>query len=149
MKIFGIVIKIIGRIVKAVLLLMICSTLLYIAYKGHQPMSVPQAPKGMTYFEFIGDRLDAAKTVKPVRCGWGMMLSLAMIGPIYSVVYTETAIHPDGLIARMTAPDSNIPKVVEAAEWYEVPGIWWNTVERLSWTMVGKPSRYGCKFRSI
>lgn len=29
-------------------------------------MSVPEAPKGMTYFEIIADRLDAAKTVKPV-----------------------------------------------------------------------------------
>jgi hypothetical protein len=50
----------------------------------------------MTYFEFIADRIDAAKTVEPSRCGWGMMLSLAVLGPIYSFVYTEVGIHPDG-----------------------------------------------------
>jgi len=112
-------------------------------------MHVPQAPKGMTYFGFIADRIDAAKTVEPSRCGWGMMLSLVALGPIYSFVYTEVGIHPDGFLARGTASDPDIPKDVAGAKWYEVPGIWWNTVERLSWTMVGKPAAYGCKFRPI
>jgi len=44
-------------------------------------MQVPEAPKGMTFFEFVADRIDAAKTVEPSRCGWGMMLSLATLGP--------------------------------------------------------------------
>jgi len=39
--------------------------------------------------------------------------------------------------------------IVAGAKWYKVPGIWWNTVERLSWTMVGKPAAYGCKFRAV
>ena len=94
----------------------------------------------MTYFEFMSDRIDAAKTVKPSQCGWGMMLSLVALGPIYSVVYTEVAVHPDGFLARGTAQDPDIPKGVAGAKWYEVPGIWWNTVERLSWTMLGKPA---------
>jgi len=38
---------------------------------------------------------------------------------------------------------------VAGAQWYEVPGIWWNTVERLSWTMEGKMAIYGCKFRPV
>ncbi|HOS46919.1 MAG TPA: hypothetical protein PLQ69_10635, partial [Paludibacter sp.] len=79
----------------------------------------------------------------------GMMLSLATLGPIYSFVYTEVGIHPDGALARGTAPDPDIPKDVANARWYEVPGIWWNTVERLSWTMVGKPATHGCKFRPV
>jgi len=112
-------------------------------------MNVPQAPKGMTYFEFVADRIDAAKTVEPSRCGWGMMLSLATLGPIYSVVYTEVGIHPDGALARGTAPDPDIPTNVANAKWHEVPGVWWNTVERLSWTMVGKPATYGCQFRPV
>ena len=37
-----------------------------------------------------------------------MMLSLATFGPIYSVVYTEVAIDPDGVVAKMTAPDPDI-----------------------------------------
>ena len=68
---------------------------------------------------FMNDRIDAAKTVEPSRCGWGMMLSLAVLGPIYSVVYTVVAINPEGILAKMTAPDSDIPKGVEGAKWYD------------------------------
>ncbi|MAT45052.1 MAG: hypothetical protein CL609_22190 [Anaerolineaceae bacterium] len=143
------VLKLITSVINTVVILLICSSILFVTYKGNQPMQVPQAPKGMTYFDFIADRIDAAKTVEPSRCGWGMMLSLAVLGPIYSVVYTEVGIHPDGFLARGTAPDPDMPKNVAGANWYEVPGIWWNTVERLSWTMVGKPAVYGCKFRPV
>ena len=83
MKIIGIFLKLIGGITKIVIVLAISSSILFVAYKGNQPMQVPQSPKGMTYFEFITDRIDAAKTVEPSRCGWGMMLSLAVLGPIY------------------------------------------------------------------
>ncbi|MBA4384552.1 MAG: hypothetical protein C0410_07430 [Anaerolinea sp.] len=129
--------------------ILICASLIFVGYKASQPMAVVGVPKGMTYVDFIKDRLDAAKTVEPSRCGWGMMLSLVALGPIYSFVYTEVGIHPDGFLARGTAPDPDIPKDVAGANWYEVPGVWWNTVERLSWTMVGKPAAYGCKFRPI
>jgi hypothetical protein len=78
-----------------------------------------------------------------------MMLSLATLGPIYSFVYTEDGIHADGALARATAPDPDVPKDVAGMKRYEVPEIWWNTVERLSWTMVGKPAAYGCKFRPV
>ena len=149
MKSIGMFLKLIGSVIKTALILAICSSFLFVAYKGNQPMQVPQAPKGMTYFDFIADRIDAAKTVEPSRCGWGMMLSLVALGPIYSIVYTEVGIHPDGFLARGTAPDPDIPKDVADAQWYEVPSIWWHTVERLSWTMVGKKAPYGCKFRAV
>jgi hypothetical protein len=103
----------------------------------------------MTYFEFMKDRVDAAKMVEPSRCGWGMMLSLATLGPIYSVVYTTVAINPDGTLAKMVAPDPDIPKDVDGAKWYVVPGIWWGVVERLSWTMLGKSTSVGCQFRAV
>jgi hypothetical protein len=132
------------------IILLVCASLIFIGYKANQPMMVAGAPKGMTYVEFIQDRLDAAQTVKPSRCGWGMMLSLAALGPIYSVVYTSVAIHPDGQLAKMTtASDPDIPTCVVGAKWYEVPGIWWGVVERLSWTMLRKPAAYGCKFREV
>jgi hypothetical protein len=149
MKFIGMFLKLIGSVIKTAVILAICSSILFIAYKGNQPMQVPQAPKGMTYFDFIADRIDAAKTVEPSRCGWGMMLSLVALGPIYSFVYTEVGIHPDGFLARGTSSDPDIPKDVAGAKWYEVPGIWWNTVERLSWTMVGNKADYGCKFRPV
>ena len=112
-------------------------------------MSVTGAPAGMTYFEFMKNRLGAAKTVEPSRCGWGMMLSLAVLGPIYSVVYTAVAINPESTLAKITASDPDIPKDVDSAKWYEVPGIWWGVVERLSWTMLGKPATVGCQFRAV
>jgi hypothetical protein len=78
-----------------------------------------------------------------------MMLSLVTFGPIYSIVYTAVAIDPDSTLTKMTAPDPDIPKGVESAKWYEVPGIWWGVVERLSWTMLGKPASAGCQFRAV
>lgn len=112
-------------------------------------MSVKAAPKGMTYFEFMAVRVEAAKVVSPSQCGWGMFLSLAALGPTYSALYTEIGVHPGGFWDRVSAPDSNIPKGVAGAKWYEVPNIWWGVVEQLSWTMLGSPTSIGCKFRAV
>ena len=139
----------IGRIIRMVLVGIICASLIFVTYKANHPMTVTEAPKGMTYVEFMRDRLDAAKTVKPSQCGWGMMLSLAVLGPIYSVVYTSVGVNPDGFLAKVTAPDSDIPTGVASAHWTEVPGIWWSVVEHLSWTMLGRPASVGCKFRAV
>jgi len=74
---------------------------------------------------------------------------MAALGPIYSVVYTMVAVNPDSALAKGTAPDSDIARDVAGAAWYEIPDIWWKTVERLSWTMLGKPASYGCQFRPV
>lgn len=129
MKFIGMILKLIGSVINTTVILAICSSIMFIAYKGNQPMQVPQAPKGMTYFDFIADRIDAAKTVEPSRCGWGMMLSLVALGPIYSFVYTEVGIHPAGFLAHGTAQDPAIPKDAANAKWTEVPesgGELWN-----------------------
>lgn len=131
----------------ALLLILIC-TFLVIAYRGSQPMSISQAPKGMSYWQFMADRLDAAKTIQPSRCGWGMLLSLATLGPIYSVLYTSVGVNPEGFLAKVTAPDPDIPKGVAHATWNEIPDIWWRVVERLSWTMLTK-SGSACRFRPV
>jgi len=78
-----------------------------------------------------------------------MMLSLASVGSMYSFIYTEVGIHPNGMMANLVAPDPDIPQGVAGADWREIPGIWWNTVERISWTMLGKPSIIGCKLRPV
>lgn len=148
MKLIGLFLTLMSKAISLALILAIVIPCLYIGYKGSQPMSVLQAPKGMTYFEFIQDRVEAAKIVKPARCGWGMFLTLATLGPIYSVVYTDVAIHPKGFLAKVTAPDPDIPKGVENASMLETPGIWWKVVEHLSWTMLGK-SNAGCHFRPV
>ena len=95
---------------------LVCAGLIFIGYKVNQPLGVVGALKGMTYIEFIQDRLDAAQTVKPSQCGWGMMLSLAALGPNYSVVYTDVAIHPGGFLDKVTAPDPDIPSGVAEAK---------------------------------
>jgi hypothetical protein len=77
------------------------------------------------------------------------MLSLATLGPIYCVVYTAVAINPESTLAKITASDPDIPKGAEWARWYDVPGIWWGVVERLSWTMLGNPASTGCQFREV
>lgn len=46
------------------------------------------------------------------------------------------ATHPDRFLAKVTAPDPDIPRNVAVASWYEIPGIWWKVVEMLSWTML-------------
>jgi len=90
-RLFMFTIKMFGKAV----ILMICLGLVFVRFRANQPMIVPGAPEGMTYIEFMKDRIDAAKTVEPSRCGWGMMLSLAALGPIYSMVYTAVEINPD------------------------------------------------------
>jgi hypothetical protein len=142
-------IHLVWKVIWNAVVFLVCACLIFIGYKANQPMSIAGAPKGMTYIEFIQDRLDAAQTVKPSRCGWGMMLSLAALGPIYSVVYTDVAIYPDGKLAKVTSSDPDIPKGVAGANWHEVPGIWWGVVERLSWTMLGKQYLYGCTFQPV
>ena len=101
---------VLGLAVRNGIVLLVCVCIVYVGYKGNQPMTVDQAPKEMTYFEFMSDRYHAAQSVKPARCGWGMMLSLAALGPIYSLDYTWVATHPDGFLAKVTAPDPDIPR---------------------------------------
>lgn len=138
----------VGRLISSIVLLVVCAGIVFIGYKANQPMAVAGAPAGMTYIEFMQDRLDAAKIVKPSRCGWGMMLSLAALGPIYSLDYTWVATHPDGFLAKVTAPDPDIPQNVAGASWYEIPGIWWAVVERLSWTMLAE-HHLGCNLGMV
>lgn len=135
--------------IKTAVAIFVCLVIVFVAYQGSQPMDVPSAPAGMTYFEFMKDRVEAAKVIEPSRCGWGMFLTLGLIGPAYSVVYTDIGTHPGGFLDRVSQPDSNIPTGVAGARWYEVPGIWWDVVEQISWTMLGELRASGCRFRQV
>lgn len=88
-------------------MILVCAGLVFIGFKANQPMAVPGAPGGMTYVEFIKGRINAAKTVEPSRCGWGMMLSLATLGPIYRVVYTA-----DQKNYALTAENERLQKII-------------------------------------
>jgi hypothetical protein len=104
----GGIIHIIWKALWNAVMVIVCASLIFIGFKANQPMDVAEAPAGITYVEFIQDRFDAAQTVKPSRCGWGMMLSLATLGPIYSAVYTGVAIHLGGFLDQITAPDPDV-----------------------------------------
>lgn len=147
MKLIGLLLRFIRNVISLAIILTLVLSFLFIGHKGNQPMSVPQVPKDMTYFEFVQDRLAAAKELKPA-CGVGMFASLAILGPFYSVLYTYVAVQPDSFVAKVTAPDPDIDRNVAGASWTEIPDVWWKTVERLSWTML-KPSSIGCKFRPV
>lgn len=148
MKLIVVVFRFIRNVILLAIILTLVLSCLFIVRKGNQPMSVPQVPQDMTYFEFVQDRIAAAKELKPARCGVGMFTSLAILGPFYSVLYTYVAVQPDSFVARVTAPDPDIDRSAAGSSWIEIPDIWWETVERLSWTML-KPSSIGCKFRRV
>ena len=65
--------QLVGKLIWNILVGFMCASLVFVTYKANQPMTVTEAPKGMSYVEFMQDRLDAAKRVKPSQCGWGMM----------------------------------------------------------------------------
>ncbi len=136
------------KLIGAILIVVVILGCIFVVYKGNQPMSVADAPKGMTYLEFMQDRIEAAKTIQPARCGYGLFASLATVGLFYSGLYTYVAIEPDSYIAKVTAPDPAIAKDAKGSAWYEVPDVWWKTLERVSWTMLGQ-SDIGCKYPPV
>ncbi|MBI4927571.1 MAG: hypothetical protein HY835_07385, partial [Anaerolineae bacterium] len=112
MRVVGLVVRVVWKGILLAAILSLVAGCGFIAFKGNQPMTVPQAPQGITYFEFIQDRINAAKELKP-SCGVGMFASLAMLGPLYSALCTYVAIEPDSFLASVTAPDPDIPRGVE------------------------------------
>ncbi len=140
--------RFIFRSISLIVLVFLVSCAGYVTIRGSQPMSVPQVPAGITYWEFIQDRLDAAKEVTPARCGAGKLVFFAVITSFYSALYTHVGIHPDGFLAKVTMRDGNIPTGVAGAGIAEVPAIWWKTVERLSWSALARRTP-ACNFRPI
>lgn len=74
-----------------------------------------------------------------------MMLSLAALGPVYSLNYTWVAIHPDGFLAKVTAPDADIPTCAPLAKKLpgqagmkslESGGLWWSDFPGLCWRSI-------------
>jgi hypothetical protein len=119
----------------------------FIYFKGNQPMQVPQA-SGLTYWQFMSDRLEAAQEVEPKRCGVGRLVTFGMLGPVYSVVYTAVGLYPGGFLDRVSQEDPNIPKGVEDTPWYNVPDLWWNVIEKISWSMLVRHTA-ACNFRPV
>jgi len=65
MKFIVVILNLIGWVVKTAVILAICSSILFVAYKGNQPMQVPEAPKGMTYFDLSIDTRKCSTHIHP------------------------------------------------------------------------------------
>lgn len=124
-KLIMFIMKVFGKTI----ILMVCIGLVFVVYKANQPMTVPDAPQGMTYVEFIKDRIDAAKTVEPSRCGWGMMFSLATLGPIYSLCIQRLRliqIVPWPWVLLPIRISRRVLKVRSGTKSREFGGVWWS-----------------------
>ena len=141
-------IRLIFRLFSLGLILAILAAGCFIYLRANQPMQVPQVPAGMTYWQFMADRLDAAQEVEPSRCGIGRFVTFTLLAPVYSIVYTDIGIHPGGFLDRVSENDKNIPIGVEGTVWYAVPEVWWHVFEKISWSMLAR-SVPACNFRPI
>lgn len=155
-----------GRVVKAVLLFPfkvlafalkvalvlvlagVVTTVGYGVYRSGQPMVVPEA-QGMTYREFLKERINAARALDDVRAANGenrICLNTDVFFLLPGVFFqlspplTWSALYPDSNFARMIeAGDSyfyrNVPTSREP-KWRNVLPLYWEAVERNTWTFL-------------
>jgi hypothetical protein len=129
----------IGLLLRLVLILIAIAILLalaYAAYRGAQPMQIPDA-QGMTYWQFLEDRIQVIST-QPVHCQRLYIVSFVIGVPVYPVLYTYVGKYPDSYLARHTMPHSAIPQGIT---WKEAPRTWWLLVEQVSWEALVRPNR--------
>jgi hypothetical protein len=141
-------VRFVFHVIFLVMALALLAVVGFVFFKGNQPMQIAQAPAGMTYWQFMTDRFDAAQEVEPRRCGVGRLVTFGVLAPIYSVVYTEVGLHPGGFLDRVSQDDQNIPTGVEDTPWYKVPDLWWKVFENISWSMLVRHTP-ACNLRSI
>ncbi|NMC84771.1 MAG: hypothetical protein GYA58_05745 [Anaerolineaceae bacterium] len=149
--IFGLLAGLVRFVFHAILLAFVLALLAvagFIYFKGNQPMQVAQVPAGMTYWQFMSDRLDAAQEVEPKRCGVGRLVTFGVLAPVYSVVYANIGLHPGGFLDRISQDDQNIPTGVEDILWHNIPDLWWKVFEKISWSMLARHTP-ACNFRPV
>ncbi len=79
-------------------------------------MQVPQAPKGMSYFDFIADRFDAAKTVEPsVWLGNDAITGQPWVPSIHSFIQKLDS--PGRISCSWYSQDPDIHKGCSGAKW--------------------------------
>jgi len=129
----------IGLLLRLVLILIAIAILLltaYAAYRGTQPMQIPDA-QGMTYWQFLGDRIQTIRT-QPSHCQRLYIVSYVMAFPVYPVLYTYVGLYPNSYLARHTMPHPAIPWGIT---WKQALKTWWSLVETVSWEALVRPNR--------
>src|SRR5450759_1205929 len=109
------------------IIVLVCISLIFIGYKANQPMTVAGAPKGMTYVQFIQDRLEATRTVQPARCGWGLFIRWIMPGPPSIQTAFWRKLLPQTRIFLKALPGQAGMKSLVSG------GIWWNDFSGPCW----------------
>ncbi len=156
-----------GRVVKAVLLFPfkvlafalkvalvlvlagVVTTVGYGVYRSGQPMVVPEA-QGMTYRDFLKERMDAMKALDDARLENGaerrvcfatdVFFTLPSVFFLLAPQVTLAALYPDSNFARMVEGGDgyfyrNVPTSREP-KWRNVLPLYWEAVERQTWTFL-------------
>ena len=113
------------------LALVLTAGLVFVAfagYQGSQPMQQAGA-KGMTYWQFVGERVNAIRAL-PAKCQQMHFTGYLIAVPVYPALYTAVGLWPESALARHTQPHPAIPKDVQIAD---APATWWSLVEIVSW----------------
>ena len=126
----------------------VVTTVGYGVYRSGQPMVVPEA-QGMTYREFLKERMDAMKALDDasaerddnrVCVSTATWIKLPSMFILLAPQVTLAALYPDSNFARMVEGGDgyfyrNVPTSREP-EWRNVLPLYWEAVERKSWTFL-------------
>jgi len=144
--------KVLAFALKVALVLVLAgvvTTVGYGVYRSGQPMVVPEA-QGMTYREFLKERMDAMKALDDARIENGaerrvcyatdVFFTLPSVYFLLSPQVTLAALYPDSNFARMVEGGDgyfyrNVPTSREP-KWRNVLPLYWEAVERQSWTFL-------------
>jgi len=141
--------KVLAFAIKVALVLVLAgvvTTVGYGIYRSGQPMVVPEA-QGMTYREFLKERMDAMKALDDasaerddnrVCVSTATWIKLPSMFILLAPQVTLAALYPDSNFARMVEGGDgyfyrNVPTAREP-KWRNVLPLYWEAVERQSWT---------------
>jgi hypothetical protein len=125
------------RLILALILVTVASLGSFVTWKSLQPVGTLGAnPQGTTvhlddlnYWEFMTSSLAASRET-PASCHRNRSVGLAIMLPVYPVLYTAFALYPDSTLARQAQPSPLIPNPIT---WNQVPETWWWLVKEISW----------------
>lgn len=143
--------KVLALAIKVTLVLVLAgvvTTVGYGVYRSGQPMVVPEA-QGMTYREFLKERLGAMKALDEMHKKNGenptcqineIAFTLPGVYFLLAPQVTLAALYPESNFARMVEGGDgyfyrNVPTSREP-EWRNVLPLYWEAVERQSWTFL-------------
>jgi len=145
--------RLVGKLIKVALLALLAVILTLTAYCGvqsTQPMTIPVAPKGMTYYQFLDNRLtamnayDAAYGKRWHKTDWLSEHATALVRFSGLGFYTLFNV-PESVLAVLY-PGSKVDQWLKwgdheytfqlprgEARWSNLPALFWEAVQRSTW----------------